>query len=980
VARIDIKKNIIQGKIVYYGPGLCGKTTNLEYINRSSSASKELVSLATEGDRTIFFDYLPIELGKIRGINTNFKLYTVPGQVRYNLTRKMVLKNVDGVVFVADSQRLMLDSNVESLENLFSNMRELRIEPDDIPVVLQYNKRDLKDILSPEELDAALNPKREKAFLASAMTGEGVLETLQFVLNVVFKKIAAEFGGGAANKPKKQGPKTLLSHQIPPTGSDPKEKTADNKPTPPPTPVEAKKPAQKGQKAKRDSSQKIPAAEVPAPSAEKSDEDPTTRVRTLSSTKIVAAASAFGGKANTVKADTPQMQPSVDVSTSSSKEGDTGLASRSETKTTDSSAQSVATTKTVTTQAEAKKDKDSTRGADREDQKATSGGISTDAIKEIKERLDNQTKEISDTISEKFDALNRNIEQLLIGQSKCDLSIKEDLGAFISPMQSVIDDINNKLVSLTKDSALKEIKAELKDIKGILDQHSKKASDFLLTGTEITNLRGEMMRWMQETKDNATGSASTGLSGHQINNIVERFQKELPSKTEIKEIRNAIAFLVKAAKEPLKSETAADGHINEELRTALDKLDNDSFRKEIMAELSTIKESVPSKQEQEKMQSSIASLSEKLKADNRKEDLSKDATTEIVGILRELRNNFVSKEELSLFRKEVSDIYQQIREMVEQRPRTEPQAIDPVKQAGSGNEREKVAGVSQQSAVVDNKTTSEASQESEPMSVENPPSSPPQNEIAQTAEENTSDKLTEGASKKDESDQNLNDEIKAETQPDESEEDKERKSQPSELKTADETELATATREAESREDNQQQDTEGRASDESLQAEDSASSADEISGDANGRDEVVAPAEVAEESAVSAKEDDQEPERTPEEAPLQEAPAEEIKPSIKAQPPLEEDADGKNALRIARVMVSDLDLYYAKDVIEGIQTGDFHERLKNQLEEMQKTFSSRVSEEVRSRRDYLGEAIETFVEKKRKQLDAESIAASEKVA
>ncbi len=198
MAQIDVKKNLIQGKIVYYGPGLCGKTTNLEYINRSVKGTKEMVSLATQGDRTIFFDFLPMELGQIRGINTAFKLYTVPGQVRYNLTRKMVLKNADGVVFVADSQRLMADSNLESLENLFANLSELKADVDNIPVVLQYNKRDLPDLLTREQLDKALNGKGYPVFLASAMTGDGVVETLAKISSLVFEKISAEFGGDAS--------------------------------------------------------------------------------------------------------------------------------------------------------------------------------------------------------------------------------------------------------------------------------------------------------------------------------------------------------------------------------------------------------------------------------------------------------------------------------------------------------------------------------------------------------------------------------------------------------------------------------------------------------------------------------------------------------------------------------------------------------------------------------------------------------------
>jgi small GTP-binding protein len=193
MAVIDIKKKVIKGKIVYYGPGLCGKTTNLEYVNQTVPNTQEMMSLSTEGDRTIFFDFLPMDLGKIRGISTNFKLYTVPGQVRYNLTRKMVLKNVDGVVFVADSQPLMKNMNIESLENLYNNLRELGIDPKELPIVLQYNKRDLPEVMSREEMDETLNSNNYPVFMASAVTGEGVLETLREMSKIVFKKFCVSF-------------------------------------------------------------------------------------------------------------------------------------------------------------------------------------------------------------------------------------------------------------------------------------------------------------------------------------------------------------------------------------------------------------------------------------------------------------------------------------------------------------------------------------------------------------------------------------------------------------------------------------------------------------------------------------------------------------------------------------------------------------------------------------------------------------------
>jgi len=168
-------------KIVYYGPGLCGKTTNLQHIySRTSNESRgEMVSLETETDRTLFFDLLPIDVGSIAGFNTRIQLYTVPGQVFYNTTRKLVLKGVDGVVFVADSQRAMVQANRDSLENLKENLQEMGLSLDEVPLVLQYNKRDLPDICSVDELNSALNAHGNQHFEASALHGQGVFETLK---------------------------------------------------------------------------------------------------------------------------------------------------------------------------------------------------------------------------------------------------------------------------------------------------------------------------------------------------------------------------------------------------------------------------------------------------------------------------------------------------------------------------------------------------------------------------------------------------------------------------------------------------------------------------------------------------------------------------------------------------------------------------------------------------------------------------------
>src|SRR5262245_2308616 len=179
-------------KVVYYGPGLCGKTTNLHHIyGRTAPGSRgEMVSLETETDRTLFFDLLPLDVGVIGGFKTRIQLYTVPGQVFYNTTRKLVLKGVDGIVFVADSQRAMKDANVESLANLKTNLGEIGIKLDEIPLVLQYNKRDLANILSFEELDESLNAQRlHESYEACAVLGQGVFETLKAISRLTLRSL-----------------------------------------------------------------------------------------------------------------------------------------------------------------------------------------------------------------------------------------------------------------------------------------------------------------------------------------------------------------------------------------------------------------------------------------------------------------------------------------------------------------------------------------------------------------------------------------------------------------------------------------------------------------------------------------------------------------------------------------------------------------------------------------------------------------------
>jgi signal recognition particle receptor subunit beta len=177
----------INCKIVYYGPGLCGKTTNIQFIydKTGNTAKGKLISLATESERTLFFDFLPIELGTIRGFRTRFHLYTVPGQVFYDASRKLILKGADGIVFVADSQEARMDANVESIRNLKENLKEHGVSIEKVPYILQINKRDLPTALPAAEMVRALRIKDEPVFEAVASRGTGVFETLKSAVKAV---------------------------------------------------------------------------------------------------------------------------------------------------------------------------------------------------------------------------------------------------------------------------------------------------------------------------------------------------------------------------------------------------------------------------------------------------------------------------------------------------------------------------------------------------------------------------------------------------------------------------------------------------------------------------------------------------------------------------------------------------------------------------------------------------------------------------
>lgn len=211
MVQINFAQKQVNAKIVYYGPGMSGKTTNLEVVHQRAPSTNrgELTSISTDGDRTLFFDYMPLDLGTVAGMKTAFQLYTVPGQVYYNSTRKLVLQGVDGVIFVADSSRSMLEQNLESLRNLEENLNEYGKSLNHLPYTIQYNKRDLPDAMPVEELNAKLNRHGVPHFEGVANTGQGVFPTLKCLAALVLQNIlneSTEAVGGANDGPSGSAP------------------------------------------------------------------------------------------------------------------------------------------------------------------------------------------------------------------------------------------------------------------------------------------------------------------------------------------------------------------------------------------------------------------------------------------------------------------------------------------------------------------------------------------------------------------------------------------------------------------------------------------------------------------------------------------------------------------------------------------------------------------------------------------------------
>lgn len=244
MVQINFATREVNCKIVFYGPGRCGKTTNLQVVHAKAPANStgELVSIATETDRTLYFDFLPLDLGTVAGMRTKFQLYTVPGQVYYDATRKLVLQGCDGIVFVADSNPDMINENIESLDNLAKNLKENGLDINDIPLVLQWNKRDLPNAVPAEELNAKMNRNNWPTVEAVAVNGDGVFQTLKAISQQVIRKLNRE-QGYSEDGAKRGGAPARTSAMARPAAPPPPAVPAPPPPPPPPRPAAPPPPA-----------------------------------------------------------------------------------------------------------------------------------------------------------------------------------------------------------------------------------------------------------------------------------------------------------------------------------------------------------------------------------------------------------------------------------------------------------------------------------------------------------------------------------------------------------------------------------------------------------------------------------------------------------------------------------------------------------------------------------------------------------------
>lgn len=868
MARIDLKNKKIQAKLVYYGPGLCGKTTNLQYIN-DKMAKGELMSLATTGDRTIFFDFIPLDLGELWGMQVQFKLYTVPGQVRYNQTRKMVLKNVDGIVFVVDSQREMVDANRESYANLYENLSELRIDPAAVSIVLQYNKRDLPNAMSEKELDVVINGKGHKTFMASAFSGEGVGTTLKAasveVLEKLKKNMPEDFAGGASG------------------GTRPAAKAA-----------------------RASSAGSAPSATSGAPALQPkaaASAQPRAVASAASSTAAVASAAVVPAKKARPESGPV---PRTDAASAASQP----------------LPQQSAVFELLVTRFEG-------------------------ALAEM--------SKLSDSVRKSEAAMGRQVARIEVLEKKTAqagrIAAKADTN--LAPkLEEVKDLVRNVLASTMQNK--EAVNRELVQLRSGIDAIIQgKGPSEALGKRDMTALRDSIAK--VEAKVSAAPKAPA-------------------SDVELSALRTSIASIDSKVSEAVsatgKAELAALRKSIAELSTQMTKATPND--KGSLDELKATVAALPGKADMQRLQKGLGRLAETVGPDALKAAVSHAASSAEVDKLSKQLGNLPTRADLKSL--------QQTMKALEGR----------VEELGAAGARAEVDAPSAQTG-----KTPPTRKATEPLPTSMAPGSP--GPTSNGDDPNTAKARAKTTAEKPEATKPDTDRRASEAKPDavgsepagKPAEEKSGASEPApKAKTADaqpktkgaESEAAKAKAESDAapKKIEPTADTAADTPATEAKAEASSDASKEDSSDASKNDtpEAGAPKQPASDTGASTSKpateptdsDDSQAASAPSEHGGDDADSKGPEALRKLADQYKDDADHKNAARVARVMVADLYLYHKEEVDAGIKAGDLAERNKEAFDDMRATYESRVDEDIRAKVDYFELAIHNFVEKKRKKL------------
>ncbi len=1003
MARVDPRKRQIQAKLVYYGPGLCGKTTNLEYVATTLNNGQEMMSLATEGDRTIFFDFFPLNLGQIRGMETSFKLYTVPGQVRYNQTRKMVLKNVDGIVFVADSQPAMMDANLESLDNLFSNLEELNISPAKVAIVLQYNKRDLPGALAPEVLDRELNQAHYPRFLASAKTGEGVMDTLKQSCKEVIRLLSMTFGEAPKKAPApaqpvaQSAPRPLTQRGIPvqPTPAPAAARMAAPAPAPAAARMAAPAPAPAPVAAR-------PAAPAPAPAAPRaamSSGGGGGAAAAVAHASTEPAAAARARVRSTSELSPTPMGPSGLVVPTPASMADLEAALVSLGKEQREALSRFAEKRAV---AEASLAADLSRVATAVDALVGQTGLSQipATLREVASNVASYRTAVSNldkSVLTRFDRLERamrdrvtkqQMKQLCDGLDELAKSAGKGGGSDVSGLarRGDVDKLAAKVEDLLRRSFAGGVAPDVSglasksDVKALAEKVEALAARAPAGGAapDVSGLASKQdVKALTEKLEALAKRAPAGGDAPDVSGLASKADVEaltekldalaqrgpasgdapdvsgLASKADVEALTEqikAVAATVAEAPAPVAGEGVDGDAVAAQLSTLLERATKD----------------LPQRDDVKGLQKSVRGLAKRLEGAGAAERAVEALDERVSGWMADFDAR------LNVLR---DGMLEAIREVVGKAGAGAPEAesvavaeaeAEAVAEAAAEPEAEAAGEEAAAEAAGEEAAAEAAGEEAAAEAVGEEAAAEAAGEEA-AAEAAGEQAAAEAAGEEAAGEEAAGEEAAAEAAGEEAAAEAAGEEAAGEEaageEKAGEEEAAEAAGEEESAETAGEEGAEAAgeegaetAGEEGAEAagEEGAEAAGDEEAKASGEDDANAEKAAGEEEAKAGGEED--------------AKADKAAASEEDDAALKKDPRHKNAARVARVMLSDLYLYHRKEVDEGLQEGDFYERNKEALDNMRMTYESRVDEEVRTRKDYLSEAIEKFIERKRKDL------------